>query len=368
MNIYELEKLRKNVNEEIGEMQKEIKNARLDMSLGELASMYTEGDLIIRPEFQRLFRWDEYQKTRLLETILVGLPMPSIFVVEDKEGRWELIDGLQRLSTVFSFLGKLKNQDQGETKDHNNWKMGEGDILKQIKGWAYEDLPPRAKNLIRRYICRVEIIYYGSDFDVRYEIFERLNTGGSPLSDQEIRNAIYRTESEDFNKFLTRNGKDNNEFLDLIRISNNQKDRLYADELVLRFCALYKSDKITKNLKDYLNFYMKEMVRKTKDNEKEIGELEVIFKRTVNLLNKLDEENLFWRKRGGFSASLYDGIMIGLARNIERYGNDNELLKDKIKELKSNNKFREEFSGSQSHNAKNVMGRLKIADKIFKKK
>lgn len=102
-----LEDLRENLIKELEVREKNIRTRKLDISLGELASMYTEKDLIIQPSFQRLFRWDSYQKTRLIETILIGLPMPSIFVVEKENGVWELIDGLQRLSTVFSFLAHV---------------------------------------------------------------------------------------------------------------------------------------------------------------------------------------------------------------------------------------------------------------------
>lgn len=360
MGIERIEELRVHVDEEINERKKDLQNGKLDMSLGELSSMYVEEDLIINPEFQRLFRWDKYQKTRLIESILVGIPIPSIFVVENEEGQWELIDGLQRLSTVFSFMGKLKD------KDKNNWKLGEGDILKKINKLTFDDLPPRARNLIKRYVCRVEIIYYGSDYNTRYELFERLNTGGSPLSDQEIRNAIYRADSPDFNEFLTRNGTKNKQFIDLVNVSDNKINNLYVDELVLRFCSLYEKQKITKNLSNHLDSYMKDIVKRTKNDSMKIYDLEHIFKRTINLLINLNKNNIFWRENG-FSATLYDGIMIGLARNINLYEKQDsqKLLISKIEELKNNTEFNIEFSGSQSHNAKNIMGRLNIADKIF---
>lgn len=352
----EIKDSREKLDHELLAREKDIRTAKLDISFGELASMYSEGDLVIDPAFQRLFRWDAYQKTRLIETILIGLPMPSIFVVQKEDSTWELIDGLQRLSTVFSFIG-TRGEDE-------KWKLKEGDILKEIKNLYYDDLSPRAKRNIRRYTCRVEIISYDADYDVRYELFERLNTGGSPLSDQEIRNAIYRAESEDFNNFLNENGEDK-EFLNLINISEPQRDSLYADELVLRFCALNESNKITKNLKDFLNEYMKNKVKESIENPSIIRDLELIFKRTVYLLSKLEDPNLFWRKRGGFSATLYDGIMVGVSRNINLYEDDIELLRDKVAELKDHEEFSMEYSGSGAHNAKKVMGRINIATEVF---
>lgn len=78
------------------------------MSIGEIISLYEERDLIIDPEFQRLFRWESSQKSKLIESLLLGIPLPSIFVFETEEGKWELVDGLQRLSIILEFLGKLR--------------------------------------------------------------------------------------------------------------------------------------------------------------------------------------------------------------------------------------------------------------------
>ncbi len=332
----ELNKLDKEIENKVNE----IKHDKLKMTLFELASMYTEGDLIIKSDF----KWDTYQKTRFIETILLGLPIPQICVVEDNNGKWELIDGLQRLSTVFSFLGKLKTSEE-----HNNWKMSKGDILKEINNTSYEDLSPKSKKLIKRYTCQVEIIYYNPDFDVRYEILERLNPG---LSNQELRNIVYCVQPSEFSEFLNRNGNENCEFLDLIQLSDEKIEKLYPNELVLRFSALYSDNIITKNLKKHLNSYMSSMVRKNIDNE-EINTLESIFKRTINILIKTNEKNIF--HKNGFSIALYDGIMIGLARNIEKYENNVELVKSKINELKNNDEFY----------SYDVIKRIDIANEIF---
>lgn len=81
-----------------------------DMSLGELINLYRDDELRIDPVFQRLFRWDDERKTRFLESILLGIPFPPIFVYQDENGVWELIDGLQRLSTIFQLTGDLKGE------------------------------------------------------------------------------------------------------------------------------------------------------------------------------------------------------------------------------------------------------------------
>lgn len=81
------------------------------MSIGEVVNLYRDKELIIRPAFQRLFRWSTYQKSRLVESVLLGIPIPSIFVSQREDGVWEVVDGLQRLSTILEFIGELRDLD-----------------------------------------------------------------------------------------------------------------------------------------------------------------------------------------------------------------------------------------------------------------
>lgn len=99
--------------------RREIFTEMLSMSVGELTTMYADGDLIIQPEFQRLFRWDETQKSSLVESILLGIPVPSIFVSTTTDGRWELIDGLQRVSTLLQLQDLLKSPEESNNRSYN---------------------------------------------------------------------------------------------------------------------------------------------------------------------------------------------------------------------------------------------------------
>lgn len=99
------------LQEEVDAAQRLVKTDAYQMSIGEVTSLYKEGELIINPEFQRLFRWDLGQKSRLIESILLGIPLPPVFVFEREDSTWELIDGLQRLSTLLEFMGLLRGPD-----------------------------------------------------------------------------------------------------------------------------------------------------------------------------------------------------------------------------------------------------------------
>jgi hypothetical protein len=99
------------LQEEITNRRAEIKTDEYSMSIGELVSLYEREEIDVHPEFQRYFRWDELQKTRLIESILLGIPIPPIFVAQQENGIWDVVDGLQRLSTIYQFVGVLKDED-----------------------------------------------------------------------------------------------------------------------------------------------------------------------------------------------------------------------------------------------------------------
>jgi len=340
---------------ELEDTKNSLSTDRLDMSFGEIMSMYERSEIIIDPAFQRLFRWTEFQKTRFIESLLLGIPIPPIFVAEDKDGRWELVDGLQRISTVFSFFGLLK-----KLSEKNDWIMSKGDLIPSIEGMKCEDLPLKLQLNIKRAVCRIEIVKWNSKYDMRYELFNRLNTGGASLTDQEIRNCIFRGVSSGFNKFLSEQAK-NEAFIDLIGPTDKQVEELYMDELVLRFCSLYmNSDNVKENISDHMTSFMKEVVTKPD----KIPEFTSIFNRTINLIMPIGRD-AFRGINHVLSTSLYDGITIGVAQNIDKYeSNNTDFLLERINELKSDNEFRK-ASGSSANSKTRINKRLQVANELF---
>jgi hypothetical protein len=101
----------KTLEDQIAEARRTISSEGYPMSIGELTNLYRDGELNVRPEFQRFFRWTNTQKSRLVESLLLGIPLPSIFVAQTADGRWELVDGLQRVSTILQLQGLLEDED-----------------------------------------------------------------------------------------------------------------------------------------------------------------------------------------------------------------------------------------------------------------
>lgn len=124
------------ISAEIQKYRQEIKSERMDMSFGEIINMYRDKEIIISPEYQRAFRWDEQRQSDFIESILLGIPFPSIFVATNPDGKWELIDGLQRVSTVLSFFNELKD-DEGKSYPKKWLEISRREYVKRIERYYY---------------------------------------------------------------------------------------------------------------------------------------------------------------------------------------------------------------------------------------
>lgn len=335
-----------------------LQTDKLDMSFGEIMSMYDRGEIIINPDFQRLYRWSDYQKTRFIESVIIGIPIPPIFVAEDDSGRWELVDGLQRLSTILSFFGNLKNDD---TK--NNWILGAGDMLQSLDGYKAETLPLKIQLNIKRAVCRVEIIKWNSEYDLRFELFNRLNTGGSPLTNQEIRNSLYRSISSTFNNFLKEMAANEN-FINSVNVSKEQIDQLYLEELVLRFMSLYRNrENVKKSIAQHMTDFMKKAVSNSDFNYELYRN---VFNKTFEILKPLGR-GVFNSRNGIFSTAVYDTTVIGIAENIHLYGGikQPQILRNKITEVRSDDIYQAMTRSGGNNSVERVKKRLEFAKSIF---
>lgn len=342
----------------IEESRNTLQTDKLDMSFGEIMSMYEKGEIIINPNFQRLYRWNDYQKTRFIESIIIGIPIPPIFVAEDQNGRWELVDGLQRLSTILSFFGILQN-----LPEKNNWMLGNGDLISVLDEYKCENLPLKIQLNIKRASCRVEIIKWNSKYDLRFELFNRLNTGGSPLTNQEIRNSLFREVSSTFNDFLKRLA-DKPNFVLLMNIPQKQIEELYLEELVLRFISLYMNRNITKSIAQHMTDFMKESALNQNFN---YDKYEVIFNKTIDLLSPLGYE-IFRSKNREFSTAIYDTTMIGIAENIHLYSAARPaVIRAKVQEIKSDEIFQKITRSGGNNSIQRVKKRIEISKILFGK-
>lgn len=370
------------VNKQIEQLETEISSERdrlssdrMDISFGELINLYKNKELIIQPEYQRLYRWNLKQKTALIESILLGIPIPPIFVAEDSEGIWELVDGLQRVSSFISFFGDLEADltkipdedidDEIENEDDirilNKWNLEAGSLVPSLEGLNIDTLPNKYKINLKRAVCRVEILRGESNTAMKYELFKRLNSGGSKLTPQEIRNAIYRGINPIVNELLLELSRDPN-FIRLTTLSLQKKHELYDQELILRFVALlYNHEKINDNLENYLNHFMEDAVKSGTFDKDFYSSL---FKEVLDLVGKVGDDKTFRNQNNLFVPALFEGITIGIAQNIEKYRGNLDLIAQKISEIKVDTDYRK-YSGTASNSKSRVRNRLKRAQDIF---
>ena len=351
------------ISDEIQKYRQEIKSERMDMSFGEIINMYKDREIIISPEYQRAFRWDEQRQSDFIESILLGIPFPSIFVATNPDGKWELIDGLQRVSTVLAFCNELKDEN-GDPYPKNGLELVEGSLIKGLKGITIDTLPLEYKLQIKRTPCRVEIILKESEFKMRYELFKRLNTGGEGLSRQEIRNCIFRGLDSRYSNFVAE--LSNNEiFREIVNISTLNEEMMYYEELVLRYLTLKNQGTryAQANIQDYMDDYLESQCREF--NESIVNSDRQLFENIMNILKWLKEKYIFKLGRRYFTTSMYDAIMLSLSEESKNLSQINiDELGKRIAELKERKEFTR-YVGSASSNPTSITNKVKIAKQIL---
>lgn len=230
----------------------EIRTEAIDFSFGELLNLHRSGEIVIRPEYQRLFRWSTEQRSRLIESVLLKLPLPPIFLIEDDSGVLELIDGLQRTSSVIQFMDH-------EAIDEPELILEGCDIITDLNGKRFNDFSTTIRFGVRRTPIRAVVIKRSGNDRVKYEMFKRLNTGGSLLSAQEIRNCSSRmiTGGEEFYNELQSLAQYPSFKEATQRIPETDRDQKADEELVLRFFAVaFSRETFSGNVREWLDDYM----------------------------------------------------------------------------------------------------------------
>lgn len=342
---------------EIERKKTQFKTDSYPMSIGELINLHKNGELVINPDFQRYFRWSDTQKSRLIESILLGIPIPSIFLFQRDDGIWEVVDGLQRISTLLQFMSELPEVEDIPKKGR---LILEGTkYLPHLEGMVWEkenendlELPNSLKLHIKRSKLNLSIILSESGTNAKFDVFQRLNTGGSFASDQEVRNSVMIMINKDTFTWFKQLANDEN-FTNTISLSDRLYDEQYPMELVLRFIALTKFEYTSKKeLSDYFDETTEKILRDPDFNYEQNG---VAFEQTFKVINEVVGEDAFKRFdgirfKGKFLESAFEAVTIGLAENFDKYNfpDDNEFLLDKIKRLHNEEIFKR-YTGSGSN-------------------
>lgn len=353
------------LRKEVEDNRKKISTDGFKVSFGELNSMYKDKELIINPDFQRYFRWNDFQKSRLVESILLGIPIPPIFVSQRNDGKWEVIDGLQRLSTILQFMGSLFDADGNR---YPPLVLQKTKLIPSLENAVWEkttdqasmfELPGDLKLFFKRASVNVEIIKKESDSSSKYELFQRLNTLGSALSDQEVRNCLLIMLNRPAFVWLDElSGLEN--FLNSLSLSEKSLNERYESELVLRLFAVRNQNFNEEwNRKDVSEVITDSMIEIAQNAAFDFASSKDRFTRTFKFIFEQMEDRAFRRYNatkqrfeGAFSVSVFECVVVGVYENLDAILADATYrFEDRVKALWA----RAEFTQQLAHGVRAVI-------------
>ncbi|HCT65510.1 MAG TPA: hypothetical protein DIC60_09660 [Lachnospiraceae bacterium] len=214
-----------------------------DYSIEYLYNLIKKGKIVLEVPFQRNHIWKNDKASLLIESIIMNVPIPPIYFAEEEDGRWLVLDGLQRLYSIMNYYD-------------NEFQLSKLEVLEELQKMKYKDLPPKAKSLLNDGLLRVNVIKKDSHRDIKYDIFMRLNRGAVTLNYQELRNCLYRGNLNNAAKELCH---ENTEFLKILR-QKKPHSRYLDVEFIIRYFAV--SDNIMKdeNGNVFINSYKGKLV------------------------------------------------------------------------------------------------------------
>lgn len=328
---------------------KELENKKVftetrDYPLNMIKEMFDEGDIIPQPDYQRDYIMDEKKASKLIESVLLQIPIPTIYLCEEDDGTLSIIDGQQRLTSFVKFLKNefaLKNLEQ----------------YIKFNGKKFADLDKSVQRTIKNTSIHSIVIKKESQ-ELKYEIFARLNQGSTSLKPQELRNCIYRGS---FNNMLEEIASNNKTFGGLVGAENKRKN---YQENILRYFALKNFQEYSSSISRTLNLFME---KHQHDSEDEIKKYKKDFNSKIDIIKQVLGADAFFgydREKGKmmnkFSGSTYDSIIIGFSMfNNHDIMSHSDIIRNKVKEMKMNDSQYQNYTYAATGSKARVIGRIK---------
>jgi len=364
MSLTETESLLEDVEDYYSEDLYNITSWGADISFRELITMYEENELL-KPEFQRNYVWEKTEASRFIESLLMGLPVPSIFLAKMENEKRLIIDGYQRIMTVFDYVKK------GTFKDGKVFKLSNSQVINERwRGKAFSEIDEVDKRKIRNTTIHAIIFEQKSPRDndtSLYQVFERINTSGRALTPQEIRNCVYQGA---FNTLLLKLNK--HESWRKLYGSTAEDARMRDIEQILRFFTLgsegiKNSEAVQISLKKELNIYMGSTASKS---TKELSKRKDTFTKTMDFIFKNFGENAFHNltskeSLSRFNPTTFDAISIATAYALNKKAS---LTIDNAAEKRTRLLNDESFKTATSERTTNISsinGRISLALKYL---
>ncbi len=284
-----------------------------DITVDELVRRVTRRRIEIAPAYQRQFRWDDERQSRLIESVLLGIPVPPLFmatnIAEDEGTRWEVVDGLQRLLSLTNFIGDEDTRSVARLDNRQPLRLKGLEILPALDGRTFAELPADLREGLLDRPMKVVVLNDKSDLQVRFDLFERLNTGGVKLTDHEVREAVFMG---DFVNVLTELA-DSAHFQRVVRLPEPRRLDGTPQDYVLRFFAFHERYlHFTHSVRDFLTGFMRDAAE-----EPDLDRRRSDFHRTFDLLGATFPQGLRSRK-GTTPVNLFEGVAVGAALALDQ--------------------------------------------------
>lgn len=344
---------RESLTDQLDREKRAVSYDMYDMTVRQLVDMIGGGEIEIAPDYQRRFIWDSDRESELIESIYLGIPVPSLYMAANSDGTWEVVDGVQRLSTLVHFCGDAKLLNTIGRRD--SLKLTNIKKLTLLNGSTFGALPKPLQLNFQLRPVRVTTLNDKSDFAVRYDLFERLNTGGVKLHAQEIRNCVFRGE---FRNLLNQMSEDES-FLKIVKLSDNEQRSAIYEECVLRFFAFIEEYRLfDHSVVDFLNDYM---IKKSKSGP-ELG-LISLFKQTMALIAREVPSGIARGNRSITPLNLFEGISVGAALALQT---GKSIPSGRLKRIMDLDGLKK-FTTAATNSRKMVVGRIEyVRDELVK--
>ena len=325
------------------EKMKRVFTDKKDFPLSLIKEMFDDGDIIPQPDYQRDYVMDVKLASRLIESVLLNIPIPTVYLCEELDGRFSIIDGQQRMT---SFVKYLKNE----------FTLKGLEELSELNGKKFSELEKTLQRTLKS--CTLNsIILTKESQELKYEIFARLNQGSIRLKPQELRNCIYRGTLNNMIEEIAKN----NRYLNDLFLENNKRKNY--QEYILRFFALRNFNDYSSSMTKTMNNFM---IKHQNADEQEIKEFKELYNRTIDIIKQVfgstafcaydRQKNQFMNK---FSGSIYDSITIACSmfspHDLMAHADE---IRNQVNEIKKNNLTYQDYTYAATGSKNRVIGRI----------
>ena len=297
------------LSQQLKEQRRTVDFDTFDIQIQELLRRLEEEEVSVSPAYQRQFRWDEARCSELIESLILGIPVPNLFMATNDDNTWEVVDGVQRLSAIAKFAGGNKLREDmglGGPLELNDLKK-----LSLFNGLSFEELPISVQRHVRTRPIKVVTLNDKSDKIIRFDLFERLNTGGVSLTNQEIRDCVFQGEFADELGRLAKTA----DFQKVVKLTARKMKDGTLEECVLRFFALTdRYQDFDHSVEEFLNTYMKD-ASDSFDYDVRLPEFKNVFSHLAEVFpNGIRRPG----SKGTTPLNLYEGVAVGAALALRK--------------------------------------------------